>query len=205
MGMTRPWIGCLLALALVASCGDSTTNDAIDRICTAMAQCGAIAGSDTGTCTATLSTATSATATRAVAECADCVDKMSCGQVEGGGCATTCRPLFDTVNSTAGKVSGLCTASSAQQFADKTTRGELAVFGDCSDGPFEVDLGPFGAAIGTSHPCGAFSGAYVCSSSTGTAKIEQDAGGVWVTGTCTCVPDQGAPGLTFRVPLRLSL
>jgi hypothetical protein len=189
------------ALAL-AACGDSAPDDIV-RICEAATACGAIGAAETDRCISELDGATPESATRASEECATCMDTKTCGDIAAGMCAASCKPLFDTVNSVPGKVSGGCTSMTSSNFAIKSSQGNLLLQFDCTP-DVQIIPGPYFDTIGTSKPCGKFMSsdlAQNCTDAAGTVTIQERDGRRWAVGSCSC---SGA-SLTFELPFRIAL
>lgn len=192
----------LLALLSLAACGGGAPDDIV-RICEAVTACGVISGADTDRCISELDGATPDSASRAAAECADCMDSMTCGDVSSGKCAATCKPLFDTVNSVAGKVTGGCTSTSNSNFAIKSSQGNLLLQFDCSP-DIQIIPGPYFDTVGTTKPCGKFDssdGAQMCPMATGNVTIQERDGRRWAVGSCGC----SGKTVTFELPFRISI
>ena len=192
----------LVSLLTLAACGDGAPDDIV-RICEAATACGVLSGSDTSRCISELDGATPDSASRAAAECADCMDTKSCGDVAGGMCAATCKPLFDTINSVPGQVSGGCTSTSNANFAIKSSQGNLLLQFDCSP-DIQIIPGPYFDTVGTSKPCGKFDSsdmAQMCPMATGNVTIQERDGRRWAVGSCSCA----GKSLSFELPFRISL
>jgi hypothetical protein len=191
----------LLALLASAACGGGAPDDIV-RICEAATECGAIGGTDTDRCISDLDGATPDSASRAAAECADCMDTKTCGDVKAGMCAATCKPLFDTINSVPGKVSGGCTSTTNSNFAIKSSQGNLLLQFDCSP-DVQIIPGPYFDTIGTTKPCGKFTSsdmAQNCDQATGNITIQERDGRRWAVGSCSC----SGKALNFELPFRIS-
>ena len=192
----------LVSLFVVAACGDGAPDDIV-RICEAATACGALSGSDTDRCISELDGATPDSASRAAAECAECMDTKTCGDVAAGMCAATCKPLFDTINSVPGKVTGGCTSMSNSNFAIKSSQGNLLLQFDCSP-DIQIIPGPYFDTVGTSKPCGKFDSsdmAQMCPMATGNVTIQERDGRRWAVGSCSC----SGKSLSFELPFRIAL
>lgn len=193
----------VLGLFIVA-CGGGGAPEEIQRICTAMTECGAIPSTDTERCITELDAVTPDSATRAASECADCLDTMTCRAIDEGDCAPACKPLFDTINGTPGRVTGACTSMTTDTFATRSNMGNLLISLGCpSADDIEIVPGPYFDTVGTSRPCGRFDFASFsrtdCANATGTVTIVERDSRRWVDGTCTC----SGVSVTFQAPLRI--
>lgn len=184
---------------LFTACSSGAPED-IERICIAMTECGALPAMDTDECISELDASTPDSASRAANECATCLDTLTCGAIEDGDCASECEPLFDTINSVPGKVTGVCSSNSTSNYAYESD-GDLIVRLECSDTVLQILPGPF-FKTGASKPCGTIRaiGGGQCVA-TGNVSMTSRDGRRWVTGSCSCEGDT----IGFEVPFRLAL
>ncbi|MDB4961181.1 MAG: hypothetical protein JWP01_1180 [Myxococcales bacterium] len=190
-----------VSLFTVIACGGGAPED-IERICVAATECGALTAAQTDRCIAELDGATPDSASRAAAECAECVDTKTCGEVSSGACVQSCAPLKQTINAVPGTVTGGCTSSSTGSFAAKSYSGDLLMQIDCAT-DFEIVISPYFDTVGSSKPCGKFrssEGASCPTTSTGTVAIIERDGRRWAKGTCSC----SGVSVTFDLPFRIS-
>ena len=76
---------------MLAACGsDSST----ERICQTVADCGEIRDDQVGACADELDRALNGSGDRAAEECADCLERRTCGDIADGACADDCEPVF---------------------------------------------------------------------------------------------------------------
>lgn len=194
----------LLAVCLFAAACSGAPED-IERICEAATECGAIGSEETAACIMELDAATPDSATRAAAECAACLDTMTCGQIADGDCRSACEPLLDAANASPGTLTGACTSTSRSNYAFRSSSGNLLVALACDGVTIEINAGRH-FSVGERFGCGsvtAWQGTETgtCPTALGEISIGERDGRRWVTGSCFCADTQ----LNFEVPYRISL
>lgn len=185
-----------LVLVMLAGCG----GDDIERICTAMTECGVVTAGEMDTCVAELDAYTPDSATRALADCASCMDTLTCGDIASGNCSGQCGPLFSAINSTPGTTTGACVSSSTENYVTRSTAGELLVrLNSCN---VTITPGAFTKAAGTTLPCGRFTAfsSGDCAQASGTVEIIDKGGRPFARGACSCSNMQ----VSFDVPFRIT-
>ncbi len=195
----------LLAIVLfvAAACGGAPED--IERICEAATECGALGPEETSACIMELDAATPDSATRAAAECANCLETMTCGQVANGDCRTACEPLLDAANASPGTLTGACSSTSRSNYALRSSAGNLLVRLACDGVSIEINPGRH-FTVGERFACGSLTAwdgpdTGTCPMALGEIRIVERDGRRWVTGNCFCADTQ----LNFDVPYRLSL
>lgn len=81
----------------IAACGG--TEGPAERMCQAANDCGALGSDDVGACVETLE---QFDAERALTECADCLETVTCADLNGGECTDHCAPFASAFTGSSG-------------------------------------------------------------------------------------------------------